>query len=143
MNRSSPGLLLSKSIDGFLKFKVAEGLSQNTVFSYSHILHHWLDYIGDRDVSKISTSDLAEYLAWLRTNYKPIRLNGSTEPLSQKSIRNVWVTFRSFFGWLHKEFKYPNPALEIKAPKIQQRPVEPFIKEESEHRVHAFHDFVE
>jgi len=76
-------------------------------------------------------------LAWLRTNYKPIRLNGSTEPLSQKSIRNVWVTFRSFFGWLHKEFKYPNPALEIKAPKIQQRPVEPFTKEEIEKMLKA------
>ena len=37
MNRSSPGLLLSKSIDGFLKFKVAEGLSQNTGFTYSYI----------------------------------------------------------------------------------------------------------
>ena len=132
MNRSSPGLLISKSIDGFLKFKIAEGLSQRTVDSYEHILNHWLKYIGDKPVTEINPSELTGYMAWLRTDYKPVRFNGSTVPLSPKSVRNVWVTFRSFFGWLHLEFKYPNPAQEITAPKFQKSPVETFTKEEIE-----------
>ena len=139
MNRSSPGLshrdtslLISKSIDGFLKFKTAEGLSLRTITSYEYTLNHWLNYIGDRSVSEIQPSDLTGYLAWLRTDYKPVRFNGSTEPLSAKSIRNVWVTFRSFFGWLHVEFKYPNPAIEIPAPKFQKTTVEAFTKEDIE-----------
>ena len=132
MNRSSPGLLISKSIDGFLKFKTAEGLSLRTITSYEYTLNHWLNYIGDRSVSEIQASDLTGYLAWLRTEYKPVRFNGSTEPLSAKSIRNVWITFRSFFGWLHVEFKYPNPAIEIPAPKFQIHPVEAFTKEDVE-----------
>jgi hypothetical protein len=41
VNRSTPGLLISKSIDGFLKFKTAEGLSQRTIDSYEFILSHW------------------------------------------------------------------------------------------------------
>ena len=117
MNRSSPGtskskvsLSLAKAIDGFLKFKTAEGLSQRTITSYEFTLGHWLKYIGDREVSEIQSSDLTGYMAWLRTEYKPRRWNGSSEPLSAKSIRNVWVTFRSFFGWLQVEFKFPNPA---------------------------------
>jgi integrase/recombinase XerD len=73
MNRSSPGLLISKSIDGFLKFKAAEGLSQRTITSYEYTLNHWLYQIGDRDVSEIDASDLTNYLAWLRTEYKPVR----------------------------------------------------------------------
>jgi len=139
MNRSSPGsskrdasLSISKSIDGFLKFKTAEGLSQRTIDSYEYTLNHWLKYIGDRSVSEIQASDLTDYMAWLRTEYQPVRFNGSREPLSAKSIRNVWVTFRSFFGWLHMEFKFANPAAEIKAPKFQQHPVETFTKEDLE-----------
>ena len=123
MNRSSPGLLISKSIDGFLKFKTAEGLSQRSIAAYEDILKHWLSHVGDRSVSDLQPSDLTGYLAWLRTEYKPVRFNGSTEPLSAKTIRNVWVTFRSFFSWLHVEFKYPNPALEVTAPKFQKFPV--------------------
>ena len=73
MNRSSPGLLISKSIDGFLKFKAAEGLSQRTITSYEYTLNHWLYQIGDRNVSEIEASDLTNYLAWLRTEYKPMR----------------------------------------------------------------------
>ncbi len=139
MNRSTPGsavnansLSISKSIDGFLKFKTAEGLSQRTITSYEFTLNHWLKHIGDRNVSDIQPSDLTGYLAWLRTEYKPVRFNGSTEPLSAKSIRNVWVTFRSFFGWLHVEFKYPNPSIEVTAPKFQKHPVETFTKEDVE-----------
>ena len=132
MNRSSPGLLISKSIDGFLKFKTAEELSLRTITSYEYTLNHWLSYIGDRSVSEIQASDLTGYVAWLRTEYNPVRFNGSTEPLSAKSIRNVWITFRSFFGWLHVEFKYPNPAIEITAPKFQTHPIETFTKEDVE-----------
>lgn len=52
--------------------------------------------------------------------------------MSAKSIRNVWATFRSFFGWLQVEFQFPNPAKEISAPKFQKHPVETFSKEEVE-----------
>ncbi len=120
VNRSSPGLSISKSIDGFLKFKTAEGLSRRTVASYEYTLNRWLDNIGDRSVSEVRAADLTAYMAWLRTECKPVRFNGNHEPLSAKSIRNVWVTFRSFFGWLHVEFQYPNPAIEIPAPKIPE-----------------------
>ena len=139
MNRSTPGsavnanpLSISKSIDGFLKFKTAEGLSQRTISSYEFILQHWLEQIGDRKVADVQPADLTGYLAWLRTEYKPVRFNGSTEPLSAKSIRNVWVAFRSFFGWLHVEFKFLNPAIEVTAPKFQKHPVETFTKEDVE-----------
>ena len=75
MNRSTPGsaakansLSISKSIDGFLKFKTAEGLSQRTISSYEFILNHWVNHIGDRCVAEIQPSDLTGYLAWLRTD---------------------------------------------------------------------------
>ncbi|MHC1781917.1 MAG: site-specific integrase [Anaerolineaceae bacterium] len=79
MNRSSPILSISKSIDGFLKFKTAEGLSQRTIASYEYYLLKWLEQAGDRNVAEIKPSDLTNYLAWLRTDYKPTSFNGRTD----------------------------------------------------------------
>ena len=50
--RSSGSLLLSKAFEGFLSFKSAEGLSDRTVDSYDRLLKKWLEYVGDRDLSK-------------------------------------------------------------------------------------------
>jgi integrase/recombinase XerD len=132
MNHSSPGLLISKSIDGFLKFKTAEGLSARTLVGYEHVLKHWLEYIGDQPISEVTSEDLTNYIAWLRTEYKPVRFNKSEAPLSAKSVRNVWIAFRSFFTWFHQEFKLPSPADEITAPKFQKHPVDVFSKDEIE-----------
>ena len=88
-------MLLSKAIDGFLTFKLAEGLSKRTIDSYEHTLRHWLNHVGELKVSQIRTTDLFAFLAWMRTDYKPRRWNGNTEPLSAKSLRNVYVSLRA------------------------------------------------
>jgi integrase/recombinase XerD len=132
VKRSTPGLFISKTIDGFIKFKTAEGLSQRTIDSYEFVLRKWLDHTGDLDVSKIKPSDISDYLAWMRTEYKPRRWNGNQDPLSGKSLRNIYITFRAFFGWLNKEFGYANPAREVTPPKFPKHVVEAFTKEEVE-----------
>ena len=55
MNHCSPGsknshtsILLSKAVDGFLTFKIAEGLSKRTIDSYEYYLHQWIDHIGEQ-----------------------------------------------------------------------------------------------
>jgi integrase/recombinase XerD len=139
MNHCSPGskpvhtsILLSKAIDGFLTFKLAEGLSKRTIDSYEHTLRHWLDHIGDLKVSQIKTSDLVAFLAWMRTDYKPRRWNGNTEPLSAKSLRNVYVSLRAFFSWLEKEFGIENLVKSIPSPKYPLHVIQTFSKEEIE-----------
>lgn len=125
-------LTLSRAIDGFVKFKTAEGLSKRTIDSYEVILNHWVEHVGDRTVSDVQPADLVEYMAWLRTDYIPQRWSGSKEPLSAKSIRNVWVAFKSFFGWLNSEFGVSNPAAAIRAPRVKIPPIEPLTREEVE-----------
>ena len=137
MNRSTLSLSISKAIDGFLKFKVAEGLSQRTVDSYEYYLNQWMNHIGDQEVAKVKPSDLTNYLAWMRTEYKPRRWNGNTDPLSAKSLRNVYISLRSFFTWLNKEFKLANPAKEITPPKFPQHVIQAFSKEDIEKLIKA------
>jgi len=132
MNRSTLSLSISTAIDGFQKFKVAEGLSQRTVDSYEYYLNQWMNHIGDQEVAKIKPSDLINYFAWMRTEYKPKRWNGNEDPLSAKSLRNVYIALRAFYSWLSKEFKLPNPAKEITPPKFPQHVIQTFSKEDLE-----------
>jgi integrase/recombinase XerD len=121
MNRSPPSLSILKAIDGFLKFNIAEGLSQRTVDSYEYYLNQWMNYPGDQDVTKIKTSDLTNYLAWMRTEYKPQCWNGNSDPLSAKSLRKISIGLRTFYTWFNKEYKLPDPAKEITSPNFFQR----------------------
>jgi hypothetical protein len=47
MNRSSQGLLLSQAVNGFVKYKVVEGLSDTTLTSYQDQLDRLLYLLGD------------------------------------------------------------------------------------------------
>jgi len=121
---------LSKACDGFLKFKIAEGLSHRTIDSYDYYLKQWIDHIGDQDAANIRPNDLTSYLAWLRTDYKPKRWNGNRDPLAPKSMKNVYTALKSFFKWLSIEFNMPNPCVNIPTPKFPPHAIEIFTREE-------------
>ncbi len=132
MNRSTPGLKLSKVIPGFLQHKAAEALSPRTLESYEFHLKHWAEKAGDVELAKITAQDLRAYFAWLRTDYQPRRLAGGNQPLAPKTIRNFWITLSAFFTWAAAEFELPNPMKAVPAPKFEEAPVEPFTKEDIE-----------
>jgi integrase/recombinase XerD len=56
----------------------------------------------------------------MRTEYKPQRWNGNSDPLSAKSVRNIYIGLSAFYNWLNKEFKPLNPAKENTPPKFPQ-----------------------
>lgn len=133
MNCSLLGLKLSKALLGFLQYKTAEGLSPNTLLSYEHLLNLWVSQVGaDTDVGKITTQDLCNHIAWLRTEYKPRRFSGSAHPLAAKSVRNAWVALCAFFTWASREFKIDNPMKAVPAPRYEDPPIEPMTKEQIE-----------
>lgn len=141
MNRSSKsskgGFNLSKGIEGFLTFKNAEGLASSTLNSYAYTLKRWVEHVGDQKVEAITPNALNEYLSWLRSDYKPVRFNRSETPLSQKSVRNVYIVLRSFFRWLDQEFQTGNPTEKIPAPKFTKAQINPLTKEEVERLLKA------
>ncbi len=133
MNRRPSGLKLSKALVGFLQYKAAEGLSGTTLVSYEAHLKLWIEYGGDAEVDQVTAQDLSAFLAWLRTEYKPRRLAGDNDqPLSDKSIRNYWITLSSFFTWASKEFNLPSPMKTVPAPRFEKAPFESFSKEDVE-----------
>ena len=128
--KPSGSMSLSKAVVGFVNHKLAEGLTDRSVNSYERLLNKWIKYEGDKDVGEISSQNIRKYLAWLRTDYEPIRFNGKTHSLSPKTIRNIWVTLASFLKWASIEFGIDNPMEVIPAPRYQKSPVEAFTRKE-------------
>ncbi|MBW8010824.1 MAG: hypothetical protein FVQ83_06215 [Chloroflexi bacterium] len=138
MNRTPSGfLILEKAIQGFLQYKIAEGLSPRSIVSYRRDLKLWHEHSGVEDVGKVTSGDLTNYIAWLRTEYSPQRFNGNTDPLSKKNIRNHWVTLSSFFRWFSEEFQTVNPMKKVPATKFEKKPVHPYTKDEIEALLHV------
>jgi hypothetical protein len=54
MNRRTEGLTISQAIDGFVKYKVVEGLSERTLESYFDHLNRFQGHIGNVPVADIS-----------------------------------------------------------------------------------------
>jgi integrase/recombinase XerD len=132
MNLRPSGLQPSKALTGFLHHKMAEGLSPNTLRSYEYVLKVWASRMGDKLIEEITADNVREFLAWLRTEYKPRRTSGSERPLSPKSLHNAWIALCAFFTWASKEFKFDSPMKGVPAPKFEYPPIEPFTKEQIE-----------
>jgi integrase/recombinase XerD len=104
----------------------------------------WLDFQGDHPTSKITLTskitpqDLRKYLTYMATEYIPRRLVGKNEiNLTPKTISYIFITLCAFFHWASDELEIPNPMKSVPAPKFQERPIEPFSKEEIESMLKA------
>jgi len=69
MNHRPQVLNFSRSLNGFLQYKLAEGLSQAMIFNYERDLKLWLTHMGDQDIGRITSANLLEFLNYLRSEY--------------------------------------------------------------------------
>lgn len=138
MNHTSSGsMTLEKAIQGFIQAKQAEGCRDNTIVTYTQQLGVWREYAGETLVSKVTTQNLRAFLAWMRTDYEPRRLNGPQRPISPKTIHNYWITLSAFFTWAQTEFGLPSPMKSVPAPSFEKTPVEAFTQAEVERLLKA------
>lgn len=122
---------LSNAIRGFLLSREALDRSKNTINDYTNNLERFLEYMGDKTITEISSDDIEGYFVWLRKDYRwglPHEEH-KTKKLSSKSILNVWVGLSSFWHWTSEEFKITTP-FKMKKPKVYDKPIAPFTKEE-------------
>jgi integrase/recombinase XerD len=114
-------------LQGFYLAKAAEGISKNTLIEYTKDFRHFSLWLGDRDVTALTPSDLKVFLAGLR-----LVNHVSSRPLSPKTIYNTWVALRSLYRFLEEESALPdgNPMKSVPAPKAQTSVILPLGEEE-------------
>jgi len=79
-------------IELFLSAKRVEGRSEKSLSYYSKTIHKMCDEIG-KDVRRITTDDLREYLSGYQSSHNS----------SKVTIDNIRRILSSFFGWLEDE----------------------------------------
>ena len=131
MDRRTPGISLLQAVDGFLKYKVVEGLSSQTLTSYGGHLRVLAEFVGDRPVASLKRQDLTGFFYCLRTDYTQQGICAKDRPLASKTIYNFWVTCKSFAAWLHdQEFTAKNIMKGVPRPKYTEKTIRPFSKED-------------
>jgi integrase/recombinase XerD len=122
----------SKAIEGYIIAALAEGYSSLTLAAYRSALNTMKEFIGDKEVSEITTEDLRGFMNYLVTDYRPERRNNpnNTEPLSTASHHRYWKAMRSFYKWAERDLNIERPDLSIKMPAWESKTIIPFTEEE-------------
>jgi len=123
---------MSKAIEGYILASMADGYSQLTLNAYRSALNTMQEFIGDKDVTAITTDDLRAFMNYLVTDYIPVRRNNpeNREPLSTASHHRYWKAMRSFYKWAERDLGASRPDLPIKMPDWESKEIIPFTEEE-------------
>ena len=126
-------MLLSDAIAGFLMFTRAEGFSEGTVKLYRFNLDILLRKLGDREMNKITETDLRGFFVYLREVYHKEK-GHPDKPLAGATLRNFWKAIRSLFEWSKEEHLVKErPDISIKMPGNNPKIIMPL----EEHEVKA------
>jgi integrase/recombinase XerD len=125
-------MILSAAIQGYL-LHLATFRSMGTYKLYELYLRQFVSHVGDRELKTIKADELSRYLVYLKTEYIPKRVQGSTrvgDPLSASALDNHWKCLRSFWGWASLELHVKNVALKLPRAHFEMPEVQPFSQAE-------------
>lgn len=128
---------LSEAIEGYTLDISSRGYSPLTIRSNTYYLGIMAKYLGDCDVSQITTDDLKRFVVYMQKDYVPVRPNGNKDPLGPAALDNVTKSIKSFCKFLSTELGLPRPDAAIKSPRYQQPEIVPYTEEEVKRIVKA------
>ncbi len=104
-------------VDFFNYLSVEKGLAKNTISAYRADLERFFHYLSINKLSfdQISSEQLTGYLAWLRG------MHNTEFEIGESSIARNVISIRGYYTYLASEHKIPNPAANLKPPKIPKR----------------------
>lgn len=109
------GVDTEMEVQSFIAYLEADkGASKNTILSYKRDLQKFDEYLakqGINDAARVTDTTLNSYVLFLEKN-------GSAPSSISRNIASI----KAFFGYLFQEKKISdNPALKLKAPKIEKK----------------------
>ena len=98
-----------------------DGMRKTQQIIHRH-LKLWLEYMTDMPVNWLKTPKVRDYFVWLRTDYEPRQFSGDRRALSEKTVRNIYITLSAFFTWAVRELNVPNLMQTSLHQSLKQRP---------------------
>ncbi len=100
----------------------------STIAFHNYILKVVLLHLGDKQLQKITTKDIENYLNYLKNTYR----TAQNKSLSPKTIRHHYATMNLIFEYAVKiDYIIINPLAKISTPKLQKRKVDALTKGET------------
>jgi integrase/recombinase XerD len=123
---------ISRALEGYKISLLAAGYSPLTITPYISVLNTLIEYLGDKEIQSITSTDLHAFMSYLVTDYNPERRNNpsNTTKLSTASHHRYWKAIRSFFKWAEQELSISRPDISLKMPAWESREIMPFTEEE-------------
>lgn len=94
---------LSHAIQGFLQYKTIENLSPLTIIKYERHLCRFLAFTGDLPCMGLEPEHFAEFIVWLKTEYRFTTLSGKQIQPSNKTVYTYYTTLSVFANWLEEQ----------------------------------------
>lgn len=85
---------LTDSINGYLLFGSANGLSPSTLETNRHHLLKMVTILGDQLLREVSPDDITEFFVVIRAR-----------DYSESTICRIWSALRAFFNWVNVELE--------------------------------------
>lgn len=111
---------LSKAVQGFMLYKKLE-FSQASIKNYQWAFNHLIDFLGDVELSDVTTTDIRELLNHMLSDHK----------LTRRSIKDAWARLSSFWTWAAQELEIKHVIRgKIKQPSYTKKKVIPLTQAE-------------
>ena len=123
-------MLTSQAIEGFVLDLLSGNYATRTVEGYKTNLRHLCDFLGDPEIGTVALDDLKRFMAYLKTDYQPVRMNHSTAPLSGSAQDNHWKAIRTFYRWAEEALQVRNITEKLPRPKYSTPEIIPFSEDE-------------
>ena len=111
---------LDYALEGFWLSK-RRNYSPHTIADYELTFRRLREFVGDKEVEEITSTDLNHFLDHLAK-----KLN-----LAPKTIMNDWIALSSFWTWASGELKIPHIVRDhVERPKVTRRQSQPYARHE-------------
>jgi integrase/recombinase XerD len=123
-------MLLSIASEKFIKIAPGNKYSPKYMPTVKSIFRCINNFFGKRKLESLTLDDWYSYLAYLRFEYKPKRLDGDESSLSEATVDNHRKVIRSFYSWASEILSIPRVDLKLPRPKFQSPQTIPYTQEE-------------
>lgn len=119
-------MLCSEALSCFIKSKIIEGVSKDTIRHYKTHINFFIKFYGDNDINKVTLNIYSDYIIYLRTKYKESSgFVGKNVKLSSRTIKTYASALKTFlhYCYLNNFIRY-DIASNIKMPRYKKKIIE-------------------
>ena len=119
-------MLCSEALSRFIKSKIVEGVSKDTIRHYNTHINFFIKFYGDNDIVNITFDTYSNYILYLKNKFKESSgFKGKNVKLSSRTIKTYASAFKTFIHYCYtNHFIQYDISADIKMPRYRKKVIE-------------------